>query len=251
MAAGGGCAPALRPSADGCSTTTRAAARGVGARCRHAATASRRPDTALAGQRRPRIADAAARAPAAAPGRHTRTRLPSSVWYFGGELGKYLPGAIWPVAGRGELAARGGVGRATGYATTLIAYGCMCAAAALVCGVLAPTAATWGWALITLVPVAVVAVHPALLRRVLGLGSRLSRGRLGIRPLPWPGMLRLVACSVPTWLLLGASSVAIARALGDEQDVASCSPPSPHGSSGFWPRRFRPASGCARSCSLR
>ena len=29
-------------------------------------------------------------------------------WYFVGELGKYLPGGVWPVVGRGELARRGG-----------------------------------------------------------------------------------------------------------------------------------------------
>jgi glycosyltransferase 2 family protein len=141
-------------------------------------------------------------------------------WYFGGELGKYVPGGIWPVVGRGELAARGGVRRGAGYATTLIAYGCMCAAAMVVCGVLAPIAASWGWALIALVPIALVAAHPAVLHRLLAVGWRLSRGRLSIEPLPWPGMLRLVAWSLPTWLLLGASSASIARALGEQQDVA-------------------------------
>ena len=140
-------------------------------------------------------------------------------WYFGGELGKYLPGGIWPVVGRGELAARGGVRRATGYMTTLIAYGCMCVAAMLTCGVLAPAAGTWGWALVGLVPIALLAVHPELLQRLLALGHRLSRGRLGIQPLSWPGMLRLVASSVPAWLLLGASSAAIAHALGIRQEV--------------------------------
>jgi uncharacterized membrane protein YbhN (UPF0104 family) len=29
-------------------------------------------------------------------------------WYFVGEIGKYVPGGIWPVVGRAELARRGG-----------------------------------------------------------------------------------------------------------------------------------------------
>ena len=32
-------------------------------------------------------------------------------WYFLGEIGKYLPGGVWPVLGRGELARAGGVPR--------------------------------------------------------------------------------------------------------------------------------------------
>ncbi len=70
-------------------------------------------------------------------------------WYFGGELGKYVPGGVWPVLGRGELADRAGISRATGYVTTLICYAAMCVAAAVVCGVLAPFVATrrrTGWA---------------------------------------------------------------------------------------------------------
>ncbi|MDQ1690215.1 MAG: glycosyltransferase 2 family protein, partial [Pseudonocardiales bacterium] len=35
-------------------------------------------------------------------------------WYFAGELGKYLPGGVWQVVGRGELAVRGGVRRSVG-----------------------------------------------------------------------------------------------------------------------------------------
>ena len=41
--------------------------------------------------------------------------LDSIGWYFAGELGKYLPGGIWPVFGRGQLAyRRGGISQIDG-----------------------------------------------------------------------------------------------------------------------------------------
>src|SRR5690606_41727254 len=36
-------------------------------------------------------------------------------WYYAGEIGKYVPGGVWPVLGRGELARRGGVPRGRAY----------------------------------------------------------------------------------------------------------------------------------------
>src|SRR4029450_2061695 len=36
-------------------------------------------------------------------------------WYYVGQLGKYVPGGIWSVVGRGEMARRGGVPASVGY----------------------------------------------------------------------------------------------------------------------------------------
>src|SRR6187431_2336890 len=38
-------------------------------------------------------------------------------WYFAGEIGKYVPGGIWTVVGRGELARRSGVAGSLAYAS--------------------------------------------------------------------------------------------------------------------------------------
>ena len=153
---------------------------------------------------------------------------PALAWYFGGELGKYLPGGVWTVLGRGELAQRGGmISRSTGYATTLISYGAMCIGAASVCGVLAPTLSTdgggglgWTWVLVLLVPLGVGAVHPAVFGRILALGRRATRGRLDLSPPTWAAMLRLIAWSVPTWVLLGSAAVLVTEALGYHQHPA-------------------------------
>jgi uncharacterized membrane protein YbhN (UPF0104 family) len=157
-----------------------------------------------------------------------RVRLPDALaWYFGGELGKYLPGGVWSVLGRAELAQRGGgISRGTSYGTTLVSYGAMCAGSAVACGLLAaPTASDgrglgWAWALLVLIPLAVLLVHPVPLGRLLRLARRLSRGRIALAPAPWPAMLRLIAWSVPAWLLLGAAAAAVANALGSDHDPA-------------------------------
>jgi hypothetical protein len=149
-------------------------------------------------------------------------------WYFGGELGKYVPGGIWPVLGRGELAQRAGVRRSTSYVTTLISYGAMCIAAAMACGILAPFIAAdrngkglgWGWLMVAFIPIGAIAVHPAIMGRLLELGRKITHGRVELRAQPWPTMLELIAWSIPTWLLVGGTSVAVTEALGYDQHPA-------------------------------
>jgi uncharacterized membrane protein YbhN (UPF0104 family) len=145
-------------------------------------------------------------------------------WYFGGELGKYVPGGIWTVLGRGELAQRGGrISRSAGYATTLICYGLMCIAAAFVCGVLAPFLSAEGgglgatWIMLLLIPLGIAAVHPAVFGRILTVGRRVTRGNLDLAPPSWSAMLRLMVWSLPTWVLLGLASVFVTEALGYHQ----------------------------------
>lgn len=154
------------------------------------------------------------------------TRREATAWYFGGELGKYVPGGVWSVLGRGELAARAGVPRATTWMTTLLSYGVMSAAAAVVCGVFAPFIAVadpdlrWVVALVVLLPVGLLVVHPAVVSRLLTLAHRGSRGRLDLTAPAWRDMLVLLAWSVPTWLLMGFASSLVARALSFDQGVA-------------------------------
>ncbi len=157
-----------------------------------------------------------------------RTRpVPAVAWHFGGELGKYLPGGVWAVLGRGEFAWRGArVSRGTAYATTLVSYACMTVAAAVVCGVLAPVAAAdgeglgWGWLLLALVPVGIVAAHPAVLGATLAAGRRITRGRVDLVAPPWPAMLRLIGWATPTWLLIGAAATMVTESLGFDQEPA-------------------------------
>lgn len=147
-------------------------------------------------------------------------------WYFAGELGKYLPGGIWTVVGRGELARRAGVPRSTAYATTLFSLALMCVGGGVACGLLVPFFALDGGRfgpellLIALVPIGVVVVHPAIFGRLLTVAKRVTKGRLDLAAPRWPAMLGLIATAVPTWLAVGGASVVIAEALGYDQQPA-------------------------------
>lgn len=144
----------------------------------------------------------------------------ATVWFFAGQLGKYLPGGIWPVVGQGELANRGGVARRIAYSTTLLSTGLMCVGGAAACVLLAPlaiaegsTARTGLWILL-LIPAGVLLVHPAVFGRALAAASKVTKGRLQLDAPSWGQMITLIAISVPTWLLLGASNTLVAASLG-------------------------------------
>jgi glycosyltransferase 2 family protein len=147
--------------------------------------------------------------------------------YYLGEIGKYLPGGVWPVVGRGELAARAGVARTPAYGSVALSLGALYLAAMLVVLVGAPAilaGASDGsgdrdrylWVL-TLLPLGILTLHPWALERLRRLGEKLLRRPLHTTIPPWRESLALVVRYVPAWLLIGTATWAVARALG--QDV--------------------------------
>lgn len=126
-------------------------------------------------------------------------------WYFAGEITKYVPGLVWPVIGRAELARRGGVARPLAYASVAASLVFWYAAAAAVATVLVPPLAL-------LVPIGLLLLHPAVTARVVALGERLLRRPLLVVP-AWSAAVRLVARYAVAWLLLGTATWAVARAL--------------------------------------
>lgn len=144
-------------------------------------------------------------------------------WFFGGELGKYLPGGIWPVVGRGELARRQGVARPIAYATTLLSLGLMCVGGAFVAGVLTLFFAFGGgrfgleMLVLLLIPIGVVGVHPAVFGRFLALARKVTKGKLDLQPRSWGTMLGLIASALPVWIFLGAQAAVLTAALGFDQ----------------------------------
>ena len=148
-------------------------------------------------------------------------------WYFAGELGKYIPGGIWPVVGRGELARRAGMPRSIAYATTLLSLVLMCVGAAVAAVAMVPFIVTagsgesaWLWLLLLVIPAGVACAHPKVCGAFFGVLARLSKGRVVLVAPTWGRMIGLIGTSVPTWLAVGGASAAITAALGYEQNPA-------------------------------
>jgi uncharacterized membrane protein YbhN (UPF0104 family) len=140
-------------------------------------------------------------------------------WYYSGEIGKYVPGGVWPVVGRGELARRGGVPASRAYPSVALSLATLYLAGLAVAAVLVPldlahqaeSPAALG--LLALLPLGLVALHPAVLGRARKIVVRLT-GRGGDVPLPaWRATAAVVLRYVPAWLLISAATWLVARAL--------------------------------------
>jgi uncharacterized membrane protein YbhN (UPF0104 family) len=146
-------------------------------------------------------------------------------WYFVGELGKYLPGGVWPVVGRGELARRGGVPRSRAYTSVGLSLGLLYLASLFVVAGFVPFALSDGgfspWMLCLLaLPVGVVALHHRVLEAVLVFVRRRTGREVPVEVPRWRQSLALVAMYVPTWLFIGTATWAVARSLTPDAPFA-------------------------------
>ena len=123
--------------------------------------------------------------------------------YCVGQVGKYVPGSVWPVLTQSQLARRRGSSPAR------VASGSLLALAVSVCVFLAvgaallplsshEAAARLWWVPLAVVPM-VVALHPAILNRALAVAGRVLRRGAPDFAYTLPGVLR---CSA--WALVGA-----------------------------------------------
>lgn len=129
------------------------------------------------------------------------------VWYYVGEIGKYLPGTVWPVVGRAELARRGGVARAVSYQSVVLSLLLLYLACALVGGALVGI----GAAVVLVAGIAVL--HPAVSGRLLDLARRITRRDIDVVVPSLGTSARLTAFYVPAWVFVGTATWAVARAL--------------------------------------
>jgi uncharacterized membrane protein YbhN (UPF0104 family) len=140
-------------------------------------------------------------------------------WYYVGELGKYLPGGVWPVLGRGELARRGGVPRTRSYASVAMSLGILYLSAMFVAAAFLPFAVSSGggfspWMLCLLaLPVGVVILHHDVLGWLVGKIAGLTKREINLEIPAWKDSLLLVVRYIPTWLLIGTATWAVARSV--------------------------------------
>jgi hypothetical protein len=139
--------------------------------------------------------------------------------YFVGQLGKYLPGSVWPVLAQMELARDHAVPRARTGAAALVAIGLGLVATLLVAGALLPFAVqATAWRLLVLagLVLGLVVASPAVLNRLLTRGLRLLRRPPLEHPLSARGLVVSTACAVLGWVLQGLAVFALALPLLDD-----------------------------------
>lgn len=153
-------------------------------------------------------------------GQHAPSRRAMS-WYFVGQLGKYVPGGIWPIVGRAELAVRGGATRSDAYVATGLSMTATYTAGAVVIAVSSLVSGSYvliGGALALGVVVAWSALAwPAATRWIESTVTRATKRSIS---LPAPGRLAaVVAWHLPVWVLMSLSTSFTAGALGAHVSV--------------------------------
>jgi glycosyltransferase 2 family protein len=138
--------------------------------------------------------------------------------FFVGQLGKYLPGSVFSIVLQMELGKRAGVPRGRAFTTSLAWVGLSLSTGLCVGMVGFPVLASTGdnkvWALLVVLPFAVVASLPPILTRLVNLVLRLMRKGPLPQPLSWGGVLRAVLWLCVTWVLFGVHLWLLANALG-------------------------------------
>jgi uncharacterized membrane protein YbhN (UPF0104 family) len=141
-------------------------------------------------------------------------------WYYVGELGKYVPGGVWPVLGRGELARRGGVPRTRAFTSVALSLGMLYLAAMFTAAAFLPFALAGDeggfspWMLVLLaLPVGVVLLHHDVLDWLMAKASKATKREIKVDVPQWRDSLLLVARYVPTWLFIGTATYAVTRAI--------------------------------------
>ncbi|MBB2909692.1 hypothetical protein FHS43_000938 [Streptosporangium becharense] len=138
--------------------------------------------------------------------------------FFVGQLGKYIPGSLWPVLAQMEMGRELGVPRARSATAFFLTLPVQLGSGLVLSGVtlLAASpgaAAPYAWAFL-LVPVLAVAFEPRVVNAVIGFGLR----RLGREPLERPltrrGMIAALGWALLGWVAYGLHLAAIVHDLG-------------------------------------
>ena len=126
---------------------------------------------------------------------------------FVGQLGKYVPGAVWAVAAQVELARDRGVPRLRAASATVVAMAVTLAAGLLTAAIALPLtsvqAARHYWWVLACAPLLLVALYPPLLGAALDRALRLARRPPLERRTSVAGLARCTGWSILGWACYG------------------------------------------------
>ena len=142
-------------------------------------------------------------------------------WFAIGQLGKYVPGGIWPIVGQAELARRGGARRGDAYtatATSMLATLLGAVSVAAIGGLVSPFHRRSIAAALLLVLVVGFGClsSPRLTRRIHALGDRVTKKQIRL-PAAAPLAVQTVR-HLPVWLFFSATNVCVLAALRVDLD---------------------------------
>lgn len=137
--------------------------------------------------------------------------------FFIGQIGKYVPGAVWPVLMQAELGRDAGVPRTSSVVTLLYIYVMYPVTAVLVGCATLPWTTPWisSWLYVAAAAGCLVVLAPPVLNRVLRTGLRLLRQRSGMA-FDAGVVVRSSAWAVLMWLAFGAQAAILCESLGHD-----------------------------------
>ncbi|MEV7932084.1 lysylphosphatidylglycerol synthase domain-containing protein [Curtobacterium sp. NPDC089185] len=138
--------------------------------------------------------------------------------FFLSQIGKYIPGSVWPIVAQADLGREHRVpparSVAVGMLTLLVSCGAGVSVAAVTIPFVQPDAFARYWYVVLLVPVVLVALHPAVLRFGLRLASKVTRRDLGTIDIRLAAVLRAFGWAVLAWLVFGLHIALVLAPLG-------------------------------------
>jgi len=135
---------------------------------------------------------------------------------FVGQLGKYIPGSVWPVLAQMQLGSAHKVPRARSASASVLAMLSAVVSGVLVGLVMVPFAgrATPYWWLFLLAPVIGVCLHPRLLNRILDRVLRLARRPPLEQPLSGRSVATALGWAAVVWIFFGLQIWLLGSRLG-------------------------------------
>lgn len=136
---------------------------------------------------------------------------------FVSQIGKYIPGGVWPIVAGSQLGRRAGLPTATTVVTLTAQLGVsLVTGSTLAVGALFgfPALRQYSWLLIALVVIGVVALLPPVMRLVLGWMFTLMKRRDELPALRSLPLLSAVGWSLASWAAFGVHLWCIVSALG-------------------------------------
>ena len=139
---------------------------------------------------------------------------------FVSQLGKYIPGSIWPIVAITEMCRRYGIARRSAATAGVLAllYSLVVATSlglVLVLAASAGTAAGWWW-LVVIIPIGIALVHPRVVGAAVDTVLRLLRRPPIELDLRWQTLRACLGWSALSWLLLGLQCWALVVSLGGD-----------------------------------